>query len=94
MTAIWKKTIDEQMDAMLMILDENPNFLCKFHFGPEFKNVKVVDVQEYVDTYVEKAMKNIDACWLKTLIKSNLDETIMEVWYEEDQRVVGGKIVE
>ena len=79
---------------MLTILDENPNLLCRFHFGQEFKNVKVLDVQEFVDNYVEKAMKNIDACWLKTLINNNLDETTMEVWYEEDQRVVNGKIVE
>jgi hypothetical protein len=94
MSAIWKKIIDEQMNAMLDVLDENPDVICKFHFGEEFRNVIVREVQECVDNYVEKAMKNIDACWLKTLIKTENDNTVMEVWYEDDQRVQNGKIVE
>ena len=94
MSAIWCEVMESNFNKMLDVLDEDPRCVCKFHFGEEFNNVILGDVASYVDNLIDEAMKNIDACFIRCKISNENGQPVMSFWYEEDQRVVNGKIVE
>ena len=77
---------------ILDVLDEKPNAVCKVHFGEEFKDALKEDVANYVNSLVYEAMKSIDACWIRVNIQTENSGDVMSIWYEEDQRVINGKI--
>ena len=86
--------MESAFSKMLDVLDENPDKFCKFHFGEDYKNVVLGDVMRYVDSLIDEAIKNIDNCIIRTKIINENGRPVMLIWYQEDQRVVNGKIVE
>jgi DNA-binding ferritin-like protein (Dps family) len=92
MVPTWKEVMKTMFYDILDVLDEKPNSVCKVHFGEEFKDVLRGDVAVYVNSLMDEAMKSIDNCWIRVTIQTQNTGDVMSVWYEEDQRVVNGKI--